>query len=263
METAKDHLWENLRQLPYFRAFLRAFEGRFYDDIQLQEPVLDVGCGDGVFAAITFDEKIKVGFDPSFSILGEPANKKAYEHILCVEGASIPFPDDHFQTVISNSVLEHIPDLDPVIAEVGRVIKPGGLFIFCIPNDKLLTNLSVSNFLDGVGLRFLGNWYRRFFNTISRHHHAEGYEMWEERLTQNGFTIEKWWHYFSPKNVRTLEWGHYLGLPSLIHKKVFGKWILFPQHGNIFIPEKRLRRQYQQEATHPQGSYSFYITRKE
>ena len=53
----KDYLWLNLRELPYFRGLLRAIEGRFYEEIELAEPVLDLGCGDGQFAAVTFREK--------------------------------------------------------------------------------------------------------------------------------------------------------------------------------------------------------------
>jgi SAM-dependent methyltransferase len=258
----KDFLWANLTRLPYFRAFLRAVEGRFYEDIQLLEPVLDVGCGDGIFAEITFDKKISVGFDLALSSLREPANRKAYSSILCAAGANIPFPEGYFSTVISNSVLEHIPEIDAVVAEIQRVLKPGGMFIFCVPNDNLLKNLSISNALDKIGLHRMADAYRTFFNTISRHHHADPLDVWQERLTKNGFQIEKWWHYFSPKNLHTLEWGHYFGLPALINKKIFGKWILFPMHWNIFIPEKDLRKQYDQNPLHPAGSYTFYITRK-
>jgi len=45
----------------------------------------------------------------------------------------MPFEDASFQTVISNSVLEHIPDLDAVLLETARVLKPGGMFIFASP----------------------------------------------------------------------------------------------------------------------------------
>jgi len=64
MSEPKDFLWLQVRDLPYFRALLRAVESRFYQDFQLQAPILDLGCGDGHFASITFDRKIDVGLDP-------------------------------------------------------------------------------------------------------------------------------------------------------------------------------------------------------
>ena len=39
-------LWKNISELPYFRGLLRAVEGCFYQDIHLEEPILDLGCGD-------------------------------------------------------------------------------------------------------------------------------------------------------------------------------------------------------------------------
>jgi hypothetical protein len=49
----KDYLWLNLRDLPYFRAMLRAVEAKFYQQFELSAPTLDVGCGDGHFGRIT------------------------------------------------------------------------------------------------------------------------------------------------------------------------------------------------------------------
>ena len=50
-------------------------------------------------------------------------------------GNGLPYADRRFATVISNSVLEHIPQVDDVLAEIARVLQPGGRFIFCVPGD--------------------------------------------------------------------------------------------------------------------------------
>ena len=52
-----DLLWRHLRGVPAFRALLRAVESRFYQDLELPRPVLDLGCGDGHFAGTTFAPK--------------------------------------------------------------------------------------------------------------------------------------------------------------------------------------------------------------
>ena len=52
-----DFLWTQISELPYFRGLLRAVEAKFYQDLTLKRPVLDVGCGDGHFAARTFAQK--------------------------------------------------------------------------------------------------------------------------------------------------------------------------------------------------------------
>ena len=67
----KDYLWENIKDLPYFRAVLRAVEARFYQDIALSQPVLDLGCGDGHFASKTFEEKIRFSIRYALKKWGE------------------------------------------------------------------------------------------------------------------------------------------------------------------------------------------------
>ena len=62
--SEKDFLFLHLRDLPYFRALVRAVEATYYQDLDLPTPVYDVGCGDGHFASLTFDRKIDVGLDP-------------------------------------------------------------------------------------------------------------------------------------------------------------------------------------------------------
>ena len=67
-EHAKDFLWLNIRDLPYFRSLLRAVEAQFYEEIDLSAPTLDVGCGEGHFASLIFDRKIEGGLDPSYRV---------------------------------------------------------------------------------------------------------------------------------------------------------------------------------------------------
>ncbi len=258
----KDYLWLNISSLPYFRGLLRAVEARFYPSLDLPEPVLDLGCGDGNFAALAFDKPVDVGIDPWAGPVREAARTGAYQLALQYDGDHMPFPDNYFGSAFSNSVLEHIPDIDTVLEEAARVLKPGAPFVFCVPNHNFLANLSVSNFFDRVGLRPLGDAYRAFFNRISRHHHCDTPEVWEERLERHGFCIERWWHYFSPQALAVLEWGHYFGLPNLITRKLFGRWVLFPNRA-LLEPVRRIVQPYYDEDTQQEkGSYTFYITRK-
>jgi SAM-dependent methyltransferase len=50
----------------------------------------------------------------------------------------IPFPDDHFDAIICNHVLEHIPDDIKAMHELYRVLKPGGWAILQVPFSPLL-----------------------------------------------------------------------------------------------------------------------------
>lgn len=255
-------LWQNISSLPYFRGLLRAVEARSYKDLQLKEPVLDLGCGDGHFASVALPGLHLIGLDPGRRSLKEAAKYKIYHKLAQSAGGHLPFSDGHFSTVVSNSVLEHIDDLYPVISEVSRVLVKGGMFVFCVPNDQFLRNLSVSNFLDRIHLKGLGDIYRRFFNKISRHKHCDSFESWKNQLAKSGLKIKEHWDYFSPRSLHVLEWGHYFGLPSLIWKKLTGRWILVPQKWNLFFTERIVRKSYAEGKTQKGGVYSFYIAIK-
>lgn len=260
--TEKDYLGLQLRDMPYFRGLLRAVEARVYKDIQLEGPVLDLGCGDGHFVTIAFDQPIDVGLDPWTGPVREAGKRGGYKVVLQGAGDEIPFPDAYFGSAISNSVLEHIPDLDPVMREMARVLKPGAQFVFCVPNHQFLPNLSVAKFLDTIHLKGLARAYRNFFNRISRHHHCDDPKVWEDRLNRAGFTIERYWHYFSPKALATLEWGHYFGLPSLVSHFITRRWILVRQPWNLALTRAICQPIYDEPLEQPQGAYSFYIVRR-
>lgn len=258
----QDHLWRQISSLPYFRGFLRAVEARFYENIDLPAPTLDLGCGDGHFASLTFPRKLEVGIDPWEGPLRQAERSGAYITLVNGSGDKIPYADGYFSSAISNSVLEHIPDLDPVIHEVSRVLKSGAPFIFCVPNHQFLANLSIASFFQRLGMKGLANGYRNFFNRISRHHHCDDPTAWEKRLVENGLELVDWWHYFSPRAFHVLEWGHYFGLPSLVTKKLFGRWIIAPYKWNLFLVEKLTRPLYKEQSIQSSGSYTFYIARK-
>ena len=249
----KDFLSLHLRDLPYFRALIRSVESVFYQSLSLRAPVLDVGCGDGHFASLTFERRIEVGIDPWCTPLYEASRYAAYRWLVAAEGGRIPFQDGYFASAISNSVLEHILHVDVTLNDVARVLLPGAPFYFCVPNERYLSELSIA---ETAGCR-----YREWFRRITHVFHAEGPDIWEARLAETGFNLEKWWHYFSPAAMRVLEWGHYFGLPSLLARKLTGKWILVPARWNLWFTEKVISR-YASSEPIEDGVFTFYVARK-
>ena len=249
----KDFLFLHLRDLPYFRAFLRAVESSYYQELSLPAPVYDVGCGDGHFASLTFGQEIDVGLDPWHGPIHEAKTHAAYKILVEADSARSPFPSKHFASGFSNSVLEHIPHIDAVLAETARVLKPGAPFYFCVPNARYLSELSLS--------RVFGKGYIEWFRKISRVSHADEPEVWQKRLKNAGFDLVHWWHYFSPASMRVLEWGHYFGVPSVIARVLTGKWIIARTKWNLGLTERYLRKYASPEPVE-NGTFTFYIARK-
>lgn len=258
----EDFLWQHLEELPAFRALLRSVEARFYQDLlPLKEPVLDVGCGDGHFASLTFPQPLAAGIDPALDVLREARRRASYQVLSQALGHALPYATDTFATVISNSVLEHIPDLDPVLAEIARVLQPEGQFIFCVPSEQFARLLFFSQLFRRLHLERLARGYEQLFNRISRHHHCDPPAVWQDRLAAVGLRLEHAFYYFSEKAHHALDLGHYFGAPSLVTKKLWGRWILAPQHWNLALTERWLRPLYE-EPLPEHGAYLFFVARK-
>lgn len=266
----RDFLWPHLRELPAFRALLRAVEARFYQDLlPLEGPVLDLGCGDGHFASVTFPRRLQAGIDPSAGCLAEARGRDAYHMLVRSPGHALPFPAGHFGTVVSNSVLEHIPDLDPVLAEVARVLRRpdpasghrGGRLIFCVPGDRFTQLLFFSTLFRRLRLEGPARAYEGYFDRISRHHHCDGVEAWQRRLAAAGLELADSFAYFSRRATHALDVGHYLGAPSLVAKKLLGRWILAPARWNLALTERWLRPLYEEPRSET-GAYLFFVAYK-
>jgi SAM-dependent methyltransferase len=99
------------------------------------ERVLDLGSGAGtdslVAAQMVGAEGRVVGIDMTPEMLGRARDSAAAAglgNVAFVKGEAeqLPFPDETFDVVISNGVIDLIPDKDAVFAELFRVLRPGG-----------------------------------------------------------------------------------------------------------------------------------------
>lgn len=104
-------------------------------------PILDYGCGGG--------ETVKAGLAAGLDIYGADifqvhnAERLASvsplldKQVFRIEDGRLPFPDATFATVVSNQVFEHVGDLDSVLGEIVRVLKPGGVLLTLFPSKEV------------------------------------------------------------------------------------------------------------------------------
>jgi SAM-dependent methyltransferase len=257
----EDFLWRHLRELPYFRALLRAVEARLFQGVQLPPPTLDVGCGDGHFASVAFQRPNDVGIDPDVRGLREARARHACDLLVLADGAHLPHRDGAFASAVSNSVLEHIEGLDAVLNEIARVLRRGSPLVFTVPNPGYRDELSISATLHRLRLRRLSASYQRWFLAVTRTWNLFDEAEWARRLTDAGFALETSRPYFSPSALHALEWGHYLGTPCLLSRLLTRRWILAPWRWNLWLTERALRRHYE-ESPPPDGTYTFFVARR-
>ena len=95
--------------------------------------ILENGCGVGMYVEhlTPFGGQI-FGLEYDFERAAEAAVRSA--RILNAAGENLPYPDSSFDLILSHEVLEHVLDDRQAVAEMARVLKPGGRAIIFVPN---------------------------------------------------------------------------------------------------------------------------------
>lgn len=122
---------------------------------------IDVGCGDGVDAYLIRKKLLGLGFGTPALFVGVDGNpeslrmcrlKKAYygasdSHFLRCDLSKppLPFADAEFDFIYCSEVLEHLREPGALIAEIGRIAKPGGHLLVTTPNEPNLFQRSYWN----------------------------------------------------------------------------------------------------------------------
>ena len=101
--------------------------------------VLDLGTGEGQIARLVAREgaSVVVGVDPTIAQLQLAHERGGDAFYARGEAGALPFADNTFDAVVVCLVFEHITHHEPAIAEIARVLEPGGRFAFFL-NHPLL-----------------------------------------------------------------------------------------------------------------------------
>lgn len=115
---------------------LYAYRARQLEQMNGGRPgrVLDVGCGRGLLLRQLHKRGWEVmGTELTEESAAYPRNVLGLP-VQTGELAALEFPADHFDAVVLWHVLEHVPDPRIVLAEVARILRPGGVFLVAVPN---------------------------------------------------------------------------------------------------------------------------------
>ncbi|MEL6642676.1 MAG: bifunctional 2-polyprenyl-6-hydroxyphenol methylase/3-demethylubiquinol 3-O-methyltransferase UbiG [Pseudomonadota bacterium] len=121
--------------------------------------VLDLGCAGGFMSEALAKRGAHVtGIDPAADAI-DAARDHAAATDLSIRydvgvGEALPYPEGAFDAVVCVDVLEHVSDLQKVLSEIERVLKPGGIFLFDTINRNPISRLATITVAEDV-LRLL------------------------------------------------------------------------------------------------------------
>lgn len=96
--------------------------------------ILEIGSGRGAMTGELHERGYQVTgteINPEYRAF---AKREYGIELQPVEGTALPFPDEAFDVAMSFDVFEHIRDTDRHLAEIRRVLKPDGWYLFSTPN---------------------------------------------------------------------------------------------------------------------------------
>ncbi len=186
-------------------ALWRAVELRTLAAEPFPRPILDLGCGDGLIAQILFADEppVDMGFDPWFDQVCKAPVPESYAHVQQAQGAAMPYASGTFATVFSNSVLEHISGLPPVLREVARVLQPRGRFMATVPSDAFRRLLAGYRDRVSVGDFTGAEAYAAKIDQRLEHHRYPNPDTWRAMLQEVGLSLLHI-RYYIPAEVEVL-----------------------------------------------------------
>ena len=208
-----------------------------------QRKLLDVGCGGGLLAEEFARAGYEVtGIDPAPESI-ETARAHASVSGLSIEyrtgaGEHLPFPEGSFDHLACCDVLEHVDDVDRVIGEIARVLRPGGLFFYDTINRTIISKISI--------IKIMQEWRSTAFAAPNSH-------IWDK--------------FIKPAELVAL-FGRY-GLESremrgiMPRRKSIATLLDFRRRAQGKITFKELGRRLDfQESDHLEGSYMGYAVKR-
>jgi SAM-dependent methyltransferase len=172
-------------------ALWRCWEAALFSGLAFDEPLLDLGCGDGSILESLLEEREPgrrppraYGLDINADSVGLAAARPTYRGAIVADARRMAFRATAFASVISVCVLEHIRGTEAVLAEVGRILRPGGLFAFSVPTPKLLDVAAETHPRDPER-------YSEAFNERVEHHTVWAPAQWRVALEANGLGVRE------------------------------------------------------------------------
>jgi SAM-dependent methyltransferase len=214
--------------------------------------ILDFGSGDGFFTRTLFNgERVPLcGIDTDNRIVGKALTEGIYNQLPLYDGVRVPFKENSFDLIISNSVLEHVEDLPQTVQELSRILTRGGTLLCSVMTGRWEEYLA--------GRFFLGQSYAGWLRRRQRHNYLLSCDEWHNHFEKGGFRTGAVIGYMDKKASRWLELFHYLSFHALIVHRLCGRWVLLPRLFDLVSVHTLLAQLVREDVPVPDAAALFF-----
>jgi len=184
---------------PPDHALWKTIEWRLFREYEYPGPVLDLGCGDGIFAELVSDEPLCSGIDIRHNRVRQARRAGVYRLAVTGDAAAMPYADARFGTVLSGCAMEHVPPMPELLQEIRRVLKPGGCLITTVPSGYFSEYLWLPGVLRRWGLDGAATRYGKLIGRLLTIFHMYHPATWERLLADAGLELVEARHFLSPE----------------------------------------------------------------
>jgi ubiquinone/menaquinone biosynthesis C-methylase UbiE len=255
--VSRDYLARYIAVAPLSLGLERAIECRMLSKEPLPEPLLDLGCGDGLFASVFYEHPPTVGLDQDLRALTRARSR--YRWAVAANAAALPFGDATFSSVLANSVLEHTRSLDAIFHEVARVLMPEGRFVLTVPTPAYQRGLLYSRIARALGWAWGADRYERFVNRVFAHREVRDVAGWIEGLERADLIVTEVHEYLSRATMSLDDLFYPSAAFCRIWERLFGHYFLLPPLRRVSAPilAAILRPLYRQDVS--RGGYVLLV----
>ncbi|HWZ92836.1 MAG TPA: methyltransferase domain-containing protein [Polyangiaceae bacterium] len=197
-------------------------------------PVLDVGCGDGLFAHMAFDDAEVWGIDINAAEGRWAAASQAYSQVILGDVTRATLPESFFATCVANCSLEHVPRIDLALRTIYNSLLPGGLAYLFVPNAEWASHLTSARVLTELGAPALGRHIQESIDRLFRHHHLYDQQGWGRVVAEAGFEVVAVEPVLSTATTVAFEAFLLPSLAGLLNKRLTTRWTNFPNLRRAF-----------------------------
>lgn len=184
---------------PPDHALWKTIEWRLFREYSYPAPILDLGCGDGVFAKLVFDQTLRSGIDIRHKRVRQAHRAGVYDLPVTGDATQMPYADASFATIFSGCAMEHVPPLPQMLGEIARILRPGGQLITTVPSGYFSEYLFVPGVLRRLGFEAIGAQYGKLIMRLLTAFHVYHPACWERLLNDAGLELIEARHFLPPE----------------------------------------------------------------